>query len=122
MFVQSSDYEGTPNAVLEAMALETPIIATDVGGTSELIDDGVHGVVIRPSDPEVLAEAIDWVFRNPKATQRRTLAARSRVEGELSFDARMTAVIRVYEDLIRRAATKSEHEAATTSQWKVVSE
>lgn len=122
LFVQSSDYEGTPNAVLEAMALETPIIATDVGGTSELIDDGVHGVVIRPSDPEVLTEAIDWVFGNPKATKRRTVAARARVEGELSFEARMDAVVRIYEDLIRRSTTSTEQEAVRASQWKEVRE
>ena len=36
LFVQSSEYEGTPNAVLEAMAMETPIVATDVGGTREV--------------------------------------------------------------------------------------
>ena len=41
LFVQSSDYEGTPNAVLEAMALETPIVATDAGGTAEIVHDGV---------------------------------------------------------------------------------
>ena len=40
LFVQSSDYEGTPNAVLEAMAFETPIVATAAGGTAELVRDG----------------------------------------------------------------------------------
>src|SRR5262249_62183247 len=50
LFVQSSDYEGTPNAVLEAMALETPVIATDAGGTAELIADGVHGRVVPSGD------------------------------------------------------------------------
>jgi glycosyltransferase involved in cell wall biosynthesis len=46
MFVQSSKYEGTPNAVLEAMAMETPIIATNVGGTSELVRDGLDGLIV----------------------------------------------------------------------------
>lgn len=116
LFVQSSDYEGTPNAVLEAMALETPIIATDVGGTRELIEDGVHGVAIRPNDPEVLAEAIDWVLSNPKATKRRTLAARARVEGGLSFEARTSAVIRIYEDLVRRETTAEDAVVAVRLQ------
>ena len=40
VLVQSSDSEGTPNVVLEAMAFETPIVATDVGGTTELVRDG----------------------------------------------------------------------------------
>ncbi len=44
LYVQSSDYEGTPNAVLEAMALETPVVATDVGGTAELIVNGSDGI------------------------------------------------------------------------------
>ena len=46
LFVQSSDYEGTPNAVLEAMAMETPIVATEAGGTAEFVHDGVHGRII----------------------------------------------------------------------------
>jgi glycosyltransferase involved in cell wall biosynthesis len=112
-FVQSSDYEGTPNAVLEAMALETPIVATDVGGTSELIEDGVHGVVIRPSDPEALAEAIDWVFENPKAARRRAAAARMRVEGPLSFDTRMRTVIELYESLAGEATPAPAGQSVT---------
>ncbi len=46
LFVQSSDYEGTPNSVLEAMAMETPIVATEAGGTAELVHDGEHGRII----------------------------------------------------------------------------
>ena len=52
VFVQSSDYEGTPNAVLEAMAMETALVATDVGGTSELAVPGVHALVGRLTSSE----------------------------------------------------------------------
>src|SRR5207253_1747453 len=45
LFVQSSDYEGTSNAVLEAMALETPVVATAAGGTAEIVADNVHGLI-----------------------------------------------------------------------------
>jgi glycosyltransferase involved in cell wall biosynthesis len=99
LFVQSSDYEGTPNSVLEAMALETPIIATDVGGTSELVTDGVHGLIVPPQRPEAIITAVERALRDTDATRKRVANARSRVERELSFRARMAAVERIYDAL-----------------------
>jgi glycosyltransferase involved in cell wall biosynthesis len=103
LFVQSSDYEGTSNALLEAMALETPVVATNVGGTSELITHGVHGLLVPPRDPAALADAIEYTVADRAATARRVAAARARVEHELSFDARMASIESVYEELIRCA-------------------
>jgi len=100
VFVQSSDYEGTPNVVLEAMAFETPVVATDVGGTTELIENGSHALVVPPRRPDLLARAILEVIQDPAATKRRVAAARARVEQEFSFEARMRAVERVYESLM----------------------
>ncbi len=101
ILVQSSDYEGTPNVVLEAMALETPVVATAVGGTAELMTDRLHGLLVPPRDPERLAEAIDRVLSDSEATIRRVAAARTRIEHELSFAARMAAVEGIYDDLLR---------------------
>lgn len=99
LFVQSSDYEGAPNVVLEAMALETPVVATAAGGTGELIEDGVHGLIVPPGDPARLREAIERALTDREATARRAAAARARVEGPLSFQARMRQVEAVYEEL-----------------------
>lgn len=99
LFVQSSDYEGTPNAVLEAMALGTPVVATGAGGTAELALDGVHALVVPPGDAAALARAIAVALDDPLAAARRAEAARARVERELSFDARMNAVEAIYEEL-----------------------
>ena len=99
LFVQSSDYEGTPNAVLEAMALETPLVATAAGGTAELIEDGVHGLIVPTGDAERLRAAIERALDDREASVRRAVAARARVEGPLSFQARMRAVESVYEEL-----------------------
>jgi len=99
LFVQSSDYEGTPNVVLEAMALETPFVATDVGGTGELFTDGVHGVLIQPGDAAVLADAIARSLADPGAAKARAAAARTRVETDLSFARRMDTIDRVCEAL-----------------------
>jgi glycosyltransferase involved in cell wall biosynthesis len=102
LFIQSSDYEGTPNVVLEAMALETPVVATDVGGTGELILDGEHGLLVPPGDPGSLRDAIARALDDPAATARRAAAARERIEGPLSFSARMRAVESIYEELAGR--------------------
>ena len=106
LFVQSSDYEGTPNAVLEAMAMETPIVATDVGGTRELITSGEHGLVVPKGDATGLADAIEEVLRHPAHAAQRAAAARRRVERELSFRARMAKVEALYDELSRHAGRR----------------
>lgn len=100
LFVQSSDYEGTPNAVLEAMALESPIVATAAGGTAEVALHGQHALIVAPGDAGVLARAIDEALTGRDATQARSIAARRRVEGELSFAARMRRVEDIYRELV----------------------
>ena len=52
--VLSSYSEGMPNSVLEYMAAGRPIVATAVGGTADLIEDSVHGLLVAPADPEQL--------------------------------------------------------------------
>lgn len=100
VFVQSSDYEGTPNAVLEAMALETPVVATAAGGTAELIEHGVHGLIVPPGDVQALVHALATAIDDPAASLARAAAARRHVEGPLSFDRRMQRVEAIYEELI----------------------
>lgn len=104
LFVQSSDYEGTPNAVLEAMALETPIVATAAGGTAELVHDGVHGRIVPMGKADRLLAGIEAAFADRAATQAMAGRARRRVEGDLSFEARVRRVESIYEEVVRNAA------------------
>lgn len=99
LFVQSSDYEGTSNAVLEAMALETPVVATAAGGTAEMIQHGIHGLVVRCGDALELATAMSQMLLQPAARAAQVAAARRRVETTLSFDERVATVERIYADL-----------------------
>jgi glycosyltransferase involved in cell wall biosynthesis len=99
LFVQSADYEGTPNAVLEAMAFEVPIVATDAGGTSELIRHGEDGLIVPRGDPEALGAAIDSVITDRAGARYRAESARARVETDLAFDTRMRRVEAIYEAL-----------------------
>jgi glycosyltransferase involved in cell wall biosynthesis len=102
LFVQSSEYEGTPNVVLEAMAMETPIVATAAGGTDEVITEGKHGLVVPPGDAAALARAIEQTMAQRAAAEQRVQAARRRVETELSFARRMQKVEAIYEELACR--------------------
>jgi glycosyltransferase involved in cell wall biosynthesis len=99
LLVQSSDYEGTPNVVLEAMAFGTPVVATSVGGTDEIVRDGVDGLLLPSGSPERLAASIEKAIADPDGRQARARAARLRVERELSFDARQNKLEAVYEEL-----------------------
>lgn len=100
LYVQSSDYEGTPNSVLEAMAMETPVVATAAGGTAELIETGVHGLVVPTGSASSLAEGIASMMADPAHRDACRRAARARVEGPLSFEARMRAVESIYRELV----------------------
>jgi glycosyltransferase involved in cell wall biosynthesis len=108
LFVQSSEYEGTPNVVLEAMALETPFVATDVGGTGELFQDGVHGLLIQPRDQAALVGAVERILSDPAAARQRALAARRVVETDLSFDRRMEKIDRVYAELMQERSVQQK--------------
>jgi glycosyltransferase involved in cell wall biosynthesis len=102
LFVHPSDHEGTPNAVLEAMALETPLVATAAGGTADLAPDGSHALIVPCRTPHALERAIVSTLDDRAAATRRAAMARRRVEEHLSFDARMVAVEAIYEELAAR--------------------
>ena len=110
--VQSSDHEGTPNAVLEAMALETPVVATGAGGTRDLLGDNAHGLVVPRGDPEALARALSSALVDRAATTARVASARARVERDLSFDRRTRRLEAIYEDLVAHARRGDRHDAA----------
>jgi glycosyltransferase involved in cell wall biosynthesis len=112
LFVQSSAYEGTPNVVLEAMAFEVPIVATAVGGTAELIRDGIDGLLVQPGSIEQLIAAISTTQEFPAAAATRAASARGRVETDLSFATRMQNLERIYERLARDSAIRLPEESA----------
>lgn len=103
LFVQSSEYEGTPNAVLEAMALETPIVATDAGGTAELVQDGVHGRILPIGRVDRLIHAMQEALADSNAARKMADRARLRVEGELSFESRVRRVEGIYAEMLGHA-------------------
>jgi glycosyltransferase involved in cell wall biosynthesis len=102
LFVQSSEYEGTPNAVLEAMAMETPLVATDAGGTREIAVPGVHGLIVPIHDVPALTAALESAVEDPGTARTRAIAARQRIEQDLSFGVRTRRLESIYEELMEK--------------------
>lgn len=94
-----SDYEGFPNALLEAMASGRPVVATRAGGTSELVRGGVDGLLVE-RDPQALASAILSFLRDRELLERMAAAARERA-GEFDWPSAVHRTEAVYRDVIR---------------------
>jgi glycosyltransferase involved in cell wall biosynthesis len=79
LYVHSSRFEGMPIALLEAMAAACPIVASSVDGNRDLIEDGVHGWLVPPENPVILARTIQEALNDLDEARRRAAAARQRV-------------------------------------------
>ncbi len=93
VFALSSLEEGLPLALLEAMAMELPVVATAVGGVPELIAHADNGLLVPPRDPPALAAGI------AKAKGDRSLARRARETVSAGFSEQ--AMLRAYDELRR---------------------
>ncbi len=100
VFALSSLREGLPNVVLEAMALEVPVVSTRVNGVPRLIQDGHNGFLVNPGDPDGLTAALECVLTNPARRDVFRAAGRRTVETRYSFETRMQRLKRLYDELL----------------------
>jgi len=100
LFVQPSLHEGLPNAVLEAMVAGLPVVATAVGGTPEVVVDGVTGLLVPPRDPDALAEAIACLLRDPDLRCKMGQMGRERVAQSFTVERMVEQTERLYERLL----------------------
>jgi len=100
VMVLPSRSEGIPNAVLEAMALGIPVVATSVGGVPEVIADGRDGLLVPPDDPAKLAAAIVAVLNNAELAARVVAAGRIRMQEAFSVESRIEKIHMLYSELI----------------------
>jgi glycosyltransferase involved in cell wall biosynthesis len=98
--VNSSSFEGSPLAVMEFMESARPIVATRVGGVPDLIEDGVHGLLVDSGDVPALAAAIRRMLADPEAARRMGDAARDRRRSEFTVE----VMVRRFEALYERLA------------------
>jgi glycosyltransferase involved in cell wall biosynthesis len=110
--------EGIPTVVLEAMACELPIVASDCGGVAEAVTDGVEGFVVPVREPALLAAALERLYREPELREAMGAAGRARVEADFTLDDQVAAYAAMYESVLSRRAVphpvlEPEPQAAT---------
>jgi glycosyltransferase involved in cell wall biosynthesis len=101
VFALSSVREALPNALLEAMAMELPVVAAAVGAVPSVIRDGVNGLLYRSGDTAALQGALRRVLEDPALAARTAHAARQTVERDFTFAARSAGERAVYDAVLQ---------------------
>jgi glycosyltransferase involved in cell wall biosynthesis len=105
VFVLSSNWEGNPLAVMEAMAAGLPVIGTRVGGVPELVESGQHGILVDPGDDAAFAEAMRTLLNDVE--KRLTMAEAARLRAKEAFDVKsmVRGYMAIYEAALAGAVT-----------------
>ena len=101
VFALPSLSEGLSSAILEAMAASLPIIATEVGGIPELVQDGDNGLLVLSADSAALARAIQHLANDPEAARRMGLRGRERMEERFTLERKILETEQLCNDLLR---------------------
>lgn len=102
VFVLPSLGEGISNTILEAMATALPVLATEVGGNAELVEEGVTGRLVPAGEPVALARVMhDWLCA-PQQRREYGTAARARIEAKFSLDAMVRHYADLYDEVLAR--------------------
>jgi mannosyltransferase len=96
----SSDEEGLGLVLLEAMASGVPVVSTDCGGPSTVVDDGVTGLLTPVGDADAFADALETLVEDPGRARRMGRAGRERAVNEFSLDAAGGRFLEIYRELV----------------------
>ena len=86
VFVLASWHQPLGVAIMEAMAMEMPVVVTGSGGVKELVDDGIDGLLVEPQAPEQLGDAIAQVLQNPELALSLSQKSRKKIMAKFSHD------------------------------------
>jgi glycosyltransferase involved in cell wall biosynthesis len=95
----TSDHEGLPMVLLEAMCLQIPIIAHAVGGIPHLLDQGTCGILVKEHTPKAFAKAVIKLINEPEHHQQLAFMAFERVKQSYSAKHTATAYLDVYKQI-----------------------
>lgn len=106
VFVLVSNWEGLPLSILEAMRASLPVVASNVGGVAELVNDGVTGFLVPKGDVAVLADRLSRLLGDAALRQQMGHAGRDVYEHEFGFETMYQRTQQVYRDVIKQKATR----------------
>lgn len=99
VFVMSSHTEGSPMALMEAMAFGLPVVATAVGGIPDIVQNGINGYLVPPAEPEALRIAIEKVVEEPANALRMGEQARQTILRNFSITAWAKTLDCIYKEI-----------------------
>jgi glycosyltransferase involved in cell wall biosynthesis len=101
VFILPSLYEGFPNVLLEAMAAQVPVVASNVGGVNELVSQHENGLLCPPGDSRSLADAVRWLILHPNEAKKMAALAHDRIQKEFSLEGMLKEYEDLYESLLK---------------------
>jgi len=106
IFAFSSLFEGLPRAIIEAMAAHLPIVATNVGGVPELVDDGKTGFLVKAEDAEAMADKIERLLLDIDLRRRMGELGGEKIQKEFSMDRLVKDMEEIYTKLLTTEAQR----------------
>lgn len=114
LFLMTSDYEGLPNALLEAQALGVPAVATHCPyGPEEIVEQGATGILVEPGSPSAIAAAVEQLLADPDRRREMGLAAAERVKHH--YEAK--SIVRQWESLLAKLVQKNTPHRISDSRF-----
>lgn len=101
LMVLPSLTEGLPNVILEAFACAKPVVATDVGGVPEIVEDGINGILVPPGRTDLLAEAIKICLAAPEERRVMGEAGYHKVKSEFTFESQAQKLETIYNEVLK---------------------
>jgi glycosyltransferase involved in cell wall biosynthesis len=106
VFALPSRWEGTPLALIGAMAASVPVVATPVGGVPAVVEDGATGRLVLADDVEALAAALGQTLQDRAGSRALAEAGRNRVKGKCSVEAMVRGLEALYLELVEKKLRK----------------
>jgi glycosyltransferase involved in cell wall biosynthesis len=102
LVLHPSRWDALPQAVLEALALEKPVIASDATGNAEILRHEVDGLLVSPEDPAAWARAVDRLLEDPALAARLAASGKRRAREDFPFERTIDRTLAVYRDVLGR--------------------